>query len=181
MKKTTFIALLFSSLLFTGCNSDNNKPSQKTPETKELESSQKISELESSGLIPKLERGPTLAGIDNDKNGIRDDIDEYIDNNYIEQPQRKAVEQSAKALQTLLLVNKDDINLLKKANIKLSEADHCIYLTFDAENGSKEPAQVSQEMESITTNTKQRLLAYIEAANKLAGTAWSLPNGDTCE
>lgn len=181
MKKTTFIALLFSSLLFTGCNSDNNKPSQKTPETKELESSQKISELESSGLIPKLERGPTLAGIDNDKNGIRDDIDEYIDNNYIEQPQRKAVEQSAKALQTLLLANKDNINSLKNANIKLSEAIYCVFLTFNDENSLKTPEKVSHEIESITTNTKERLLSYLTVMKKLDGTSWSIPNGNTCE
>ncbi len=141
-------------------------------------------ELELPETLPNLEREPTLVGVDNDDNddnGIRDDIERYIDNNYIELDQKQAVEQYVKALQQTLIIDLTDINAVKSANRKLSEADHCIYSRFDGSNNSKQPAQVSQELESITTNTKERLLAYLAFARALDGTSWSIPKGDTCE
>ncbi|CAH6886412.1 hypothetical protein VCHA50P415_30231 [Vibrio chagasii] len=138
-------------------------------------------ELELPETLPNLEREPTLVGVDNDDNGIRDDIERYIDNNYLELDQKQAVEQYVKALQQTLIIDLTDINAVKSANRKLSEADHCIYSRFDGSNNSKQPAQVSQELESITTNTKERLLAYLAFARALNGTSWSIPKGDTCE
>ena len=138
-------------------------------------------ELELPETLPNLEREPTLVGVDNDDNGIRDDIERYIDNNYIELDQKQAVEQYVKALQQTLITDLTDIKAVKSANRKLSEADHCIYSRFDGSNNSKQPAQVSQELESITTNTKERLLAYLAFARALDGTSWSIPKGDTCE
>ena len=35
-----------------------------------------------SGAIPKLDRGPTLEGVDANGNGIRDDVDAFIDSDY---------------------------------------------------------------------------------------------------
>jgi len=40
--------------------------------------SYKVKHLEQSGLIPVLDRSADLAGPDLDNNGIRDDIDAYI-------------------------------------------------------------------------------------------------------
>ncbi|PTO97148.1 hypothetical protein CWO08_05340 [Vibrio sp. 10N.286.48.B8] len=138
-------------------------------------------ELELPETLPNLEREPTLVGVDNDDNGIRDDIERYIDINYLELDQKQAVEQYVKALQQTLIIDLTDINAVKSANRKLSEADHCIYSRFDGSNNSKQPAQVSQELESITTNTKERLLAYLAFSRALNGTSWSIPKGDTCE
>ncbi|MCW1890608.1 hypothetical protein OK016_21055 [Vibrio chagasii] len=46
--------------------------------------------------LPNLEREPTLVGVDNDDNGIGDDVERYIDNNYFELDQKQAVEQYVK-------------------------------------------------------------------------------------
>ena len=48
-------------------------------------------------------------------------------------------------------------------------------------NNSKHPALVSQEIEDLTTNTKQRLKAYHSFNKALDGTMWSMPEGNTCE
>lgn len=181
--KIKFLIVPLVSILM-GCNggSENESPpNDRLPSDSQSSPEEKIKSLEATGSIPKLEREPTLVGIDNDNNGIRDDVDSYIDVNYSAPYQRSAVEQSAKALQQTLIVDITDINAVKNANRKLSEADHCIYSRFDGSNGSKQPAQVSQELESITTNTKERLLAYLAFAKALDGTSWSIPEGDTCE
>jgi len=161
--------------MFMGCN-DLSKTEEVPPAAPVSEE-----ELELPETLPSLEREPTLVGVDNDDNGIRDDIERYIDNNYLELDQKQAAGQYAKALQHTLVVDLTDINAVKSANRKLSEADHCIYSRFDGSNNSTQPAQVSQELESITTNTKERLLAYLAFARALDGTSWSIPKGDTCE
>jgi hypothetical protein len=140
-----------------------------------------VAELETSGDIPKLERTNTLAGIDNDKNGIRDDIDTYIQKNYSQLEQRKAVEQLAKAMQLIILTDPNDIFNLKKAGIQSGKAIDCIFIKFKMNSIDKNPSIVSSEIESITTNTKSRLLAYLAYAKGLDGTVFTLSNGDTCE
>lgn len=171
--KIKFLIVPLVSILI-GCNEGSENES--SPNDRE-----KIKSLELAGSIPKLEREPTLVGIDNDNNGIRDDIDRYIDINYSDPYQRSAVAQLAKELQHTLVVDITDMNAVKNTNRKLSEANHCIYSRFDGSKGSKQPGQVSKEIESITTNTKERLLAYLAFAKALDGTSWSTPEGDTCE
>jgi len=137
--------------------------------------------LEESGAIPRLERSNSIAGIDLDSDGIRDDIEVFIDANYSGIPQRAAAIQSAKAFQEAMLVDVSDIIAVKEINRNISRSDHCIYSQFDGANDSKPPAQVSRKIESLTTNTKERLLAYLAFNKALDGTSWATPVGDTCE
>lgn len=181
--KIKFLIVPLVSILM-GCNggSENESPpNDRLPPDPQVSPGEKIKSLELAGSIPKLEREPTLVGIDNDNNGIRDDVDSYIEVNYSAPYQRSAVEQLAKALQHTLVVDITDMNAVKNANRKLTEAVYCIYSRFDGSNGSKQPGQVSQELESITPNTKERLLTYLAFSKALDGTSWSLPEGDTCE
>ena len=137
--------------------------------------------LEESGELPKLERSNSIAGIDMDSDGVRDDIEIFIDANYSAIPQHAAAMQSAKVLQEAILVDVSDIIAVKEINKNISRSDHCIYSQFDGANDSKQPAQVSQEIESLTTNTKERLLAYLAFSKALDGTSWTTPEGNTCE
>jgi hypothetical protein len=140
-----------------------------------------VAELETSGDIPKLERTNTLAGIDNDKNGIRDDIDTYIQKNYSQLEQRKAVEQLAKAMQLTLLTNLTDTVNLKKISIQGDKALNCVFLKFGRGIDNYESSKALDAIESITTNTKPRLLAYLAYNKALNGMAFMLQEGDTCE
>jgi len=171
-------------LLLSGCSGGSGGSEGSgggAPATTGQTPKEKIATLEASGAIPKLDRSSTISGIDANANGVRDDIEAYITSNYTVAPQKAAAIQTAKAVQATLLVDTTNITAVKEANIKLSKAVHCTYLRFDGSNSSKTPAQVSQEIESMTTNTKERLKAYLNFNKALDGTSWAMPEGDTCE
>jgi hypothetical protein len=137
--------------------------------------------LEASGAIPKLDRGNAIVGTDANANGVRDDIEAFITSNYTSSSQRAAVMQTARAIQKALTVDTTDKLAVKAVNREIARGVDCVYSKFDGANGSKHPAQVLQELESMTTNTKQRLLIYLKFNKALDGTASSIPEGDTCE
>lgn len=141
---------------------------------------EKIAELESSGEIPKLERGPDISGTDSNTSGVRDDIESLLTAEYTG-AQLAAALQTAKAFQKALLVDIEDINAVKVVDREISRGINCIYSHFDGADGSKQPGQVAQELESMTANTKDRLSAYLKYNKALDGTSSALPEGDTCE
>ena len=142
---------------------------------------QKIQSLEDQGDIPKLDRSTDIQGPDVNTNSIRDDVEAYIETHYTSPPQRAAIEQLARVVQAAMLVDKTDAATLKAVSLKSSKAVHCLYGRFNVNAGAKHPAAVIEEIESISTNTKARLLAYLEYSKALDGSAGSVPEGDTCE
>ncbi len=142
---------------------------------------QKVQSLEEQGAIPKLDRSSDIQGPDVNNNGIRDDVETFIATNYASPPQRAAAEQFAKVIQAAMLVDKNDPAAVKATSLKSSKAVHCIYARFDGNAGTKQPAAVVEEVESISASTKARLLAYLAFSKALDGTAGSVPEGDTCE
>jgi hypothetical protein len=131
--------------------------------------------------IPKLDRTDTIAGIDENGNGIRDDIEKYIVENYHDEGHRKAMLQFAKTMQANLLVDKTDIVAVKRADMQNARAQNCIFLKFDATKGDENPNIAWKKIRSMSTNTKVRLRAYLDFSKALEGTVLSLPTGDTCE
>lgn len=188
MKK---LLVVFLSLgMLTACKidfggSDNSSPSskpntpvQKLPPQQDV-SAQKIASMEDSGALPRLEREDTIRGIDNDGNGIRDDIDAYIKRTY-PQKQQKAVSQYARALQASLLVNLNDRNALQRTSDVESRAVSCIFEKIP--NGeSPSHGRVVMEILGVTTNTKKRLMAYLALSKALDGTVMTLPNDGVCD
>jgi hypothetical protein len=140
-----------------------------------------LAALEASGAIPALERGSTLAGIDANGNGVRDDVEAYISAQYGEASQRAAAMQVARALQAALFVNVQDVAAAKEVSRKVTHAANCVFSRFPGPPGSKDPARVIKELEGVTANTKPRLLAYLAYNKALDGTSSALPEGDTCE
>jgi len=124
--------------------------------------------------------GPTLEGVDADGNGIRDDVDAFIELNYSTEQQRGAASQLAAHFQRTLLTDKSDRAALKRQSVLGARAVGCIYDRFDGAGGSKQPAAVVYELEAVTANTKPRLKAYLAYSKGLDGTVISLPEGDTC-
>jgi hypothetical protein len=141
----------------------------------------KLQELEDSGAIPKLDRSDSIAGIDANSDGIRDDVEAYIASNYAGDAQRAAARQFAKVMQDAMLVDKTNLSAVKAIAVRSSRAVNCIYAHFDGTAGSKQPSQVVGEIRAVSTNTKPRLLAYLAYSKALDGTAGALPEGDTCE
>jgi len=144
-------------------------------EVKELSDTEKIQELEDNGTIPKLNRDNTLTGEDNNSNGIRDDIDRYIDEHYMDPKKHAAVVQEAKALQKILLVDKTNIDKVKEVSREVARAIECIFNRFEL---TKVPFD---NISAITFNTKIRLLEDLKFSQALDGTVSSGLEGDTCE
>ena len=134
----------------------------------------KIEIKENGSILPNLNRDNTLAGVDNNNNGIRDDIDKYIDEHYTDPIKHAAVIQSAKVMQKALLVDKSDMDAIKKIDLEDNRAVNCLFSVFD-------PTEIPTDIESLTTNTKIRLLEYLKYNKALDGTVSNELEGDTCE
>jgi hypothetical protein len=88
-EKATFVLYFVISLvgILTGCageyDSSTASDTAKTPK-------EQVVDLEASGAIPKLDRGNTIIGTDANANGVRDDVEAFITNNYTSSIQRAA-------------------------------------------------------------------------------------------
>ncbi len=130
-----------------------------------------------------LDTTDTLAGIDKNNDGIRDDIEKYIEYKYKDEPKKKAaVRQYAKSAQLTTTVDLNDEKEIKKASDAAVGAISCLWEIFkdtdlDSENN---PVNVRKEIRSYTTNTEQRLMHYLKYNQKRNGSIIKLPKGSTC-
>ena len=173
-----YILILATIFLFsfTGCEERN-----KTNITTTLTEKQKLIEIEDLNQIKSLDHTSTIKGIDSNHNGVRDDIEAYISNTYIQEELRSAVLQAAKAMQEALLVDKTDPIAVEEIANKNIYAMKCLYSKFAELNSQKEPALACIEIEAMTTNTVLRLNEYLKLNKALNGKSWSWPVGDTCQ
>jgi len=176
MKKRLMTGLLCICML-TACGIDSAEPVNNEAA---LTPAQKIAKMEDSGGLPKLERTDTVEGIDADKNGIRDDIDVYIQKTYPSAERQKAVSQYARSLQASLSVDKADKIAVKAITNEKARAISCI---FEKIPNGKSPNgdRVVKEILSMTTNTKQRQLEYLALDKALDGTVISEQHEDVCD
>lgn len=151
------------------------------PAKPEPSAQEKLESLETSGAIPQLERLPTIEGIDINGDGVRDDIEQYIEQKYTDPAQRKAAMQTARAFQAMLLVDKNDAMALERVSEMGGRALNCRSAVFPGVQGIKAWSDMSSELEAMTTNTKERLLAYLAYNKARSGSVSRLPEGDTCE
>lgn len=140
-----------------------------------------VERLEGNGELPTLERTDSLAGIDANANGVRDDIERHIEKKYSESAQRKAAMQTARGFQQSLLVDTGDAAALQAVSAAVMRAANCRRSVFASPQDAAAAAQMSDELEAMTANTKQRLLAYLAYNKALSGSVSSLPKGDTCD
>jgi hypothetical protein len=140
---------------------------------------QAIMAAESNGSIPKLNHDNTIAGLDNDNNGIRDDIDAYIATLPYTEVQKKAVQQDARALTATLTVDKTDKAAIRSVGEKLVNAVNCIHDQF--QDGTTIASKLLSDNEKMTINTKNRFIEYEKYNSARSGSVTRLPDGDTCE
>lgn len=171
---------LVLAVALTGCGgggtagSTSGAGSSRTPQ-------EEIALLEANGELPVLEREPTLGGIDANTNGVRDDIERHIEKKYTEPAQRKAAMQTARAYQQMLLVDKKDMAALDAASEAGSRAIVCAKSVFPGLDGAAAHYRMNTDLESMTSNTKMRLLAYLAYNKARSGTVSTMPRGDTCD
>lgn len=133
-----------------------------------------IKMLEATGQIPTLDRSDSLMGPDVNHDGIRDDVEAYIEAHFAAEPaQRMAARQLAKAVQQSILIEHPDTETARKAFIVESKAMDCIDVRFPQGTIPK-AANVIEEIIAVTTNTKKRLKASMAIDQALGGTVFPL-------
>ena len=141
----------------------------------------KLAQLEASGEIPQLDRLPTLQGLDANMNGVRDDIERHIQKKYKEPKQQAAAMQMARALQAAVTVDVRDPVAVNEVSRLEGRAVVCLGDSFRNAQGVHADPKALTQLESMTTNTKERLLAYLAYAQALSGSVLRNPKGDTCD
>ena len=136
-----------------------------------------IEELERQGKLPQLNRSTSLTGPDANTNGIRDDVDAFIDTLLMASHQKLSAAQLAKGVQASLVVDITNDSALREAVADISNAVNCMSRLFPA---IEERASVATAVEAVTANTIERTNQYIKFNNALSGTVSRLPEGDTC-
>ncbi|MGQ3001195.1 MAG: hypothetical protein ACT6UH_00175 [Hydrogenophaga sp.] len=171
------VSALIGTLALAGCGGDKRAEGGDAARTPQ----QVIEQLEASGELPKLERLPSVEGMDANGNGVRDDIETHIHRKYTDPAQRKAAMQMARALQRALLVDKSDSVAIDAAAQAIAKAVDCSFDIFAGADNEKHRYRMSNELESITTNTKERLNAYLAFNKAVSGSVTSSYESRGCD
>jgi hypothetical protein len=106
----------------------------------------------------------TIAGIDSDRDGVRDDIQRYIALTYPNSAKtRAALSQLAKGIGGLMLSSGKDAAYLKA--VELNSAQSCLFYVI----GFNTDGVPDDRLESQILNTRERTRAYVSANGNLSG------------
>ncbi|EGF29985.1 hypothetical protein IMCC9480_3139 [Oxalobacteraceae bacterium IMCC9480] len=89
--------------------------------------------------------------------------------------------QAARAMQKSVLVDATNKDATKAVSLQIDAALDCVSSVFRQADNLAASSKVSEKIEAITANTKQRLVAYLAYNKSQDGTTSSLARGDTCE
>lgn len=119
-----------------------------------------------------------VAGIDSNNDGIRDDVEKYIDEIYKNDPKiRLAARQFAKALQ--IVISNPENALKTQASVR--KAFGCMsYLVNDDYDRYQD---ITDRIKAQVLNTQERNVAYIKYNGKLSGEVLTVPetNNTQCD
>lgn len=164
------------TLSLSGCHGhDDNTPAAPSPDPGAVT----VADLERQGKLPTLDRSAGLNGTDSDSNGVRDDIDRWIQNQPYTAPQKQAALQLARALQNTLSVDVHDDAALRAAQDGSRKAVTCVYARFPSD-AQPSPNIVVKTLQKYTMNTKERVAAYLAYNDALSGSVNDMPSGDNC-
>ncbi|HEY4211168.1 MAG TPA: hypothetical protein VGM84_06790 [Steroidobacteraceae bacterium] len=136
-----------------------------------------VAALEANGTLPILDVSDSLGGTDANNNGIRDDIEAYISKQSDSTPQRAALQQVAKALQSTLLLDTSNAPALAAAATAVRRGVACVWSTYDPTNAHDRNVRMQQ----LTVNTMPRLVAYEKFNTAMDGTVITDDPGASCD
>lgn len=139
---------------------------------------QALDALDRSGFAPASDRSTTIAGEDQDRDGIRDDVQKFILALPDTAEQKKALRQLSRSIDDAMLLGiaASDDESIEAASLSLSLAVRCLSISYA--EGSLERLK---QMESQMTNTRARFEAYDSFNRKLDGTVDVMSNENTCD
>lgn len=133
------------------------------------------------GLVPpNIGQYSELTGLDSDNDGIRDDVNQFIESSFSRTAEVAAAKQFAKAVQAAVNAGAQQPQKSRLISIQISRAVNCVYVSFASNGINTPPGKVIEQVRSLTTNTKERLNSYLAFAKTQDDTAHELPRGATC-
>ncbi|EGQ7930264.1 chromosome partitioning protein ParA [Vibrio vulnificus] len=201
MTRTLMTMLVVASV--AGCNSSSDSrstspsPASATPSIQIEKTDELIATLKSQKTIndqlmviyeryePLLDRSDSLTGPDTNQDGIRDDIEAFIDALEVTEPVRNVLKQKARYSQEAIshdFESATDEN--ERLSYKISEKYNKVLACYDYLKVSVEDStQISRKVRALTYNTKARTLAYLAYNRLLNGTGSKLlsPEERYCE
>jgi hypothetical protein len=136
-----------------------------------------LTTMETGGTTPALDRSATVAGPDTNSNGVRDDVDRYIDAKADTTPQKQSLRMTSKAMGSAMSSDASNATALRTATDALNMAVACIWKNYPADTADKMVA----EMRKVTVNTRVRYDAYMKYNAAVAGAVIKLPKEVVCE
>lgn len=168
------LGLFLFCLVLSGCSDGRKDIDRPTAET--AASRKDLPVIENEDLTPGLR------GIDSDGNGIRDDIDRLIAKKYsATSAVKKVAELQARALQrSMEATTREEA---KSAGDEIFRASDCAYkyLPHANEEDMKFREKMSTEIEALTANTKERLVAYWKAESLSSGMIFHSNRNPICD
>ena len=183
------LVLILAAAALSACGGGNEAPEvpRGVPQAPPVTGSQPSTEivaiaaLEEAGKLPKLDRAVSLKGVDSNADGVRDDIETILKAQYPDSAQRAAVMQFARSYQAIFDVPAGDRVAAKQVKLLGTRALGCLYARFDRSTIETNPSAISEKIEAMTFNTKERMQSYMRFMDSLNGSVWSLPQGSRCD
>ena len=170
-----------SAALLVGCASKGptDRPVHSPPDDAPRTAEELVEQLEDEGALPALDRTDSVGGIDADDDGIRDDVEAYIDTHF--PPLVAPARQLAAALQSSLLVDRAGAEALGAVAVEIARAVDCVQRSGRFVENMQDDPDVIDDLQSITANTKRRMLRYVAFNAALAGTLSFPLQGEVCD
>jgi len=163
------VFIIFIIFLVSACNDNSSLPT-----TQLSTSTTEIIEIQTDSSTG-------LKGTDENSNGIRDDIDQLIEQKFSDTPElKRAAEQEARALQRFMEAKTKE-EALKFAE-QIGRATSCTFKILSHPVRDYEIRQaLSKEIEAWTTNTRERLIKYLESSKLISGAYFMQPVEPVCD
>jgi hypothetical protein len=176
-----FIFLTILAMFVVGCGSEGGGSSGNEAPKKERSITEQLEALYDSGVWPRLDRSDSLTGPDENSNGVRDDIEAYIEKTYVVEKERKAVMQIARAFQGSFSADMSKNANVQKEAIRKSKAMDCLFATLKSGKDGKRFEEAWNGIKAMTYNTKPRFEYYVKYSHAFDGAVFPLYSTDTCE
>jgi trimeric autotransporter adhesin len=132
--------------------------------------------LQKTGRIPTLDTATIVAGTDANADGVRDDIERYVQSLPDSAAQKKAATGLAKALQSSATANVTDQAAVMAAAKAMDAALACLWELHDRDTATSRV----KTLEAFSMNTIERIRIYDQFNYALNGVALDLPVGVNC-
>jgi hypothetical protein len=133
--------------------------------------------LERTNQLPLPDQSETLAGIDENQDGVRDDIEKLIDMQPVTDKQKELLIEQAKWLQEIMTLDLSYMQAISIQSEKSALNSLCLALSFDK---TADALKYSNLITSQTMSTFERLLKYEEYNAKLDGSVTRMPLMSAC-